>query len=155
MKVKLDQLEPKLRARIEAQMAKEDMLTPCQTNYALQRPQALNAAACHSDAVTAGDKVAKPLSNKTERRFRAILEAREYNPIWEQAITLRLDAPFTSYRPDYATFKGGYLWFYEVKAPHRFARAGIAKAALAAKTYPQFKFILAMWEDGQFKETVL
>ena len=100
-------------------------------------------------------KFPKPLSNKTESRFKAILQSRQYNPIWEQAITLKLDAPFKSYRPDYAVLRNGVVMLFEVKARHRFARAGIAKAALAAKTYPQFQFVLAMWEDGKFTETVL
>lgn len=76
--------------------------------------------------------------------------------ILEQAITLRLDPPFKSYRPDlaYINCTGG-LVFTEVKGPHRFRRAGIAKAALAAKTYPHFLFVLVEWDGHQWKESVL
>jgi hypothetical protein len=96
-----------------------------------------------------------PILNKTERRFRDILLARNYAPVLEQAITLRLDPPFTSYRPDLAVFELGKFVFWEVKAPHRFARAGIAKAACAAKTYPRLTFRLAMWTAQGWKETTL
>lgn len=108
---------------------------------------------------TAGPKpaahVASPLLNKTEQRFRDLLLARGYHPILEQAITLRLDPPFKSYRPDLAYIKGTYLVLVEVKAPHRFSRAGIAKAALAAKTYPMFRFELFMWTKAGWKEFLL
>ena len=98
----------------------------------------------------------KPLLNKTEQRWLAVLRSRNYGPILEQAITLRLDSPFKSYRADLATFENGQLVLWECKAPHRFARAGIAKAACAAKTYPSFKFVLAMWDTKTgWKETVL
>jgi hypothetical protein len=73
----------------------------------------------------------------------------------EQAITLRLDAPFRSYRPDFAFTNAQQLWLVEVKGPHRFREKGIAKAALAAKTYPMFTFLLAEWDGKQWKETVL
>lgn len=95
-----------------------------------------------------------PLLNKTEKRWCSVLEARGYK-VMKQAITLKLDPPFTSYRPDLAVLEVDMLVFYEVKAPHRFARAGIAKAACAAKTYPGFTFRLAMWTKEGWKESVL
>ena len=94
-------------------------------------------------------------SNKTEQRCRDILLARGYHPVLEQAITLRLDFPFTSYRPDLAYMKGTYLTLVECKAPHRFREKGIAKAALAAKTYPMFRFELFDWTATGWKESVL
>ncbi len=102
-------------------------------------------------------EVARAILNKTETRARDILRARQYSPIWEQAITLKLDPPFKSYRPDLAHMStlSDVLTLIEVKGPHRFRRAGIAKAALAAKTYPQFRFELWDWKDGQFKVTIL
>ncbi len=93
--------------------------------------------------------------NKTETRFRDILRSRQYNPIWEQAITLKLNPPFKSYKPDLAYMRGTALTFVEVKGPHRFRERGIAKAALAAKTYPQLTFILADWNGKEWKESVL
>jgi len=98
----------------------------------------------------------KPRLNKTETRWKAVLESRGVTGIMEQAITLRLDPPFKSYKPDlaYHTPTGG-LCFVEVKGPHRFRKAGIAKAALAAKTYPQFRFELADWTGKEWKESVL
>ena len=43
----------------------------------------------------------------------------------------------------------------EVKGPHRFREKGIAKAALAAKTYPMFRFALFDWTKEGWKESVL
>ena len=104
-----------------------------------------------SAPITSGKQ---PLLNKTETRFRDILKARGYI-VYEQAFTLRLDQPFKSYRPDLAYIRDRELVFVEIKAPHRFARAGIAKAACAAKTYPFLRFELAMWTGGEWKESVL
>lgn len=100
-------------------------------------------------------KAPKPLCNKTESRWYGVMVARGYAGILAQAITLRLDPPFKSYRPDffYIGPNGGWR-FVEVKAQHRFAEKGIAKAALAAKTYPQFTFELAMWKNKQWHESV-
>lgn len=98
----------------------------------------------------------KALMNETEARYMAIMVDRGCAGILAQSITLRLDPPFRSYRPDffYITNYGG-IRFVEVKGPHRFRRAGIAKVALASKTYPQFTFELAEWDGKQWKETVL
>lgn len=98
--------------------------------------------------------------NKRETIWKLILEVRGITGIMEQAITLRLDPPFKSYTPDLAYFRktdivSGILILVEVKGPHRFRRAGIAKAALAAKTYPQFRFELADWTGKEWKESVL
>ncbi len=100
-------------------------------------------------------KPIKPLLNKTEIRARDILRAKQYSPIWEQAFTLRLSPPFRSYTPDLAYMNGTYLTFVECKGPHRFREKGIAKAALAAKTYPAFRFELWDWKGDRFKITVL
>ncbi len=93
--------------------------------------------------------------NKTEQKYLSVLERRGVAAIMKQSITLRMDPPYKSYRPDLAYVDGDTLRFIEVKGPHRFRNAGIAKAALAAKTYPQFRFILADWVCGEWKESVL
>lgn len=140
MSIRLDDIkDPKLRQRIE---------------------KALGAGSDTYASVTAtttrkGDAVpdpARPLLNETEQRWRTVLEARGYK-ILQQAITLALDPPFRSYRPDLAYIKGTYLTLVEVKGPHRFREKGIAKAALAAKTYPQFRFELADWTGSEWKES--
>jgi len=103
----------------------------------------------------------KPLLNKTEQRCYDMLVGRgpgkNYGKIFKQAFTLRLDPPYRSYTPDLAYIRdvSGDLVFIEVKGPHRFRKAGIAKAALAAKTYPQFRFELFEWAKGEWKESVL
>ena len=115
----------------------------------------INPPSPPSDAPAPAQKPKKPLLNKTEQRCRDILAARGYQPILEQAITLRLDPPFKSYTPDLAYVKGTYLTLVEVKGPHRFREKGIAKAALAAKTYPMFRFELFDWTKDGWKESVL
>jgi len=103
----------------------------------------------------------KPLLNKTEQRCYDMLinrgPGKNYGKIFKQAFTLRLDPPYRSYTPDLAYIRdvSGDLVFIEIKGPHRFRRAGIAKAALAAKTYPQFRFELFEWANGEWKESVL
>lgn len=94
--------------------------------------------------------------NKLETRYRDILLRRGENPL-EQAITLALDPPFKSYRPDLAYVSAVYgLVFIETKGPHRFREKGIAKAALAAKTYPMFRFELVEYDkDNGWKTTLL
>lgn len=99
-------------------------------------------------------KATNCLLNKTEYRYCFILEARGLE-VLKQAITLRLDPPYKSYKPDLAYLGQFGLTFVEVKAKHRFYEKGVAKAALAAKTYPQFRFELAVWENNEWRETVL
>jgi hypothetical protein len=132
--------DPKLRQRLLAALAGATPVRP---------PPA------QTDATAPRQTPKQPLLNKTEQRFRDYLSVKGIHPIFEQAITLRLDQPFKSYRPDLAVFEDGRLVFWEVKAPHRFARAGIAKAACAAKTYPLFTFRLAMRTKEGWKESVL
>lgn len=100
------------------------------------------------------NRIPKPRLNKTETKACALLEARGHK-VWKQAITLALDPPFRSYRADLAFMDCGTLNLIEAKAPHRFAKAGIAKAAVAAKTYPQFVFRLFMWTKNGFHESIL
>lgn len=97
----------------------------------------------------------KPLLNKLEEKCKELLKDRGIVGILEQAITLKLDTPFRSYRPDLAFLDRSGLTFIEVKGPHRFRRAGIAKVALAAKSYPQFRFVLFDWIGDRWKEVVL
>ncbi len=99
----------------------------------------------------------KPLLNKTEEMFAVVLGYRSIGKVWKQAITLRMDPPYKSYRPDLAYWDcvRVVLVFVEVKGCHRFREKGIAKAALAAKTYPQFRFELAEWTGSEWKESVL
>ena len=93
--------------------------------------------------------------NKTEARWADVLAGRGYSPVLKQCITLALDPPFTSYRPDLAYWKRQGLIFVEVKGEHRFKEKGIAKVALAAKTYPMFRFELVQWTGTEWKESVM
>lgn len=99
-------------------------------------------------------KQPKPRLNKRETLWKAVLVERGTIGLCEQAITLRLDPPFKSYTPDLAYVDEAGLVLVEVKGPHRFREKGIAKAALAAKTYPQFRFELADWTGKEWKESV-
>ena len=97
----------------------------------------------------------KQLLNKTEARYCARLEAHGLT-VLKQAIRLRMPPPFSFYTPDLAYVGDGVLVIVEVKGPHRFRRAGIAKAALAAKEYSGvFTFLLAEWTGSEWKETLL
>lgn len=96
-----------------------------------------------------------PLLNATEDEWARLLGMQGVTGIMKQAITLRMDPPYKSYRPDLAYIGKYGLTFVEVKGPHRFREKGIAKAALAAKTYPQFRFELAEWTGSKWKESVL
>lgn len=97
----------------------------------------------------------KPLLNGLETKWCSIIVCRGFTPL-KQAITLRLDPPYRSYTADLAYISyDDKLVLVEVKGPHRFRRAGIAKAALAAKTYPCFRFELADWDGKQWTETTL
>ena len=88
---------------------------------ALQGATPLDIPPKPTDATAPRQTPARPILNKTERRCRDILLARGYSPILEQAITLRLDQPFTSYRPDLAYIHPRWgLVLVEVKGPHRF-----------------------------------
>ncbi len=104
--------------------------------------------------VASAARAAKPLLNKLESRYCALLEARGWT-VLKQAIRLRLDPPFSFYTPDLAGYYTGTFCFFEVKGRHRFREKGIAKAALAAKTYPMFTFLLAEWTGSEWKETLL
>ena len=93
--------------------------------------------------------------NKTEARYRDRIRL-NYGKIFEQAITLAIDPPFRSYRPDLAAFEESTLHVFEVKAEHRFKEKGIAKAALAAKQWPNIVFHLALWTINKvWKESIL
>ena len=144
--MKIEDFNPRLQAQIREQLLGEKVGKPNRFQEGLA-------------PVPAGSNPArptlKPLLNKTETRCRDLIRARGYDPILEQAITLRLDPPFKSYRPDLAYVGVTGLTLVEVKAPHRFARAGIAKAALAAKTYPMFRFELFMRTKNGWQESVL
>jgi len=83
----------------------------------------------------------KPLLNELEKSWRNVLIASGHK-VLEQAITLRLDPPFKRYRPDLAYQLHGTLVLVECKGHHRFREKGIARVALAAKTYPMFRFEL-------------
>lgn len=150
--MKLDEIkDPRVRRRIEDALgagstkAGSSNPPPCGGGPG-KFPGVADRSACPSS---------RPRLNKTELRWLAILENRGHKPIWQQAITLALDPPFRSYRPDLAYIRGTYLTLVEVKGPHRFREKGIAKAALAAKTYPQFRFELAEWTGNSWKESVL
>ena len=138
MSIRLDTIkDPKLRQRIEEALGDAPPLKQTAIQQADRKvPFQFRSRPSHLRL------------NKTEQRWCDVLEGRGYK-VMRQAITLRLDPPFTSYRPDLAVFEEGQLVLWEVKAKHRFARAGIAKTACASKTYPCFKFKLALWDNSK------
>lgn len=118
-------------------------------------PEHTNRPVGPAEGASPSPGVPKPLLNKTEQRCCDHLESNGFR-VRKQAITLRLDPPYKSYRPDLAYVSVIYgLIFVETKGPHRFREKGIAKAALAAKTYPEFRFELWDWDGKKWKTTVL
>lgn len=72
-----------------------------------------------------------------------------------QAITIRL-GDLLNYRPDFAIIappaSGWPITFYETKAPHRFATAGLTKVKAAAALCPWARFVFVMRDRGQWLE---
>lgn len=95
--------------------------------------------------------------NKTEKRFLAVLRARTsptYETIGIQEITLRLGFDLR-YSPDFHTVSpSGMITFYEVKGGFEREDA-IVKLKAAAAKFPYFRFIKAVWKDGQWAETTI
>ena len=165
MSIRLDNIrDPKLRQRIEAAARRcprcdlhggpgyiDPTCLVCRGKGTVERDWATGGGAEKELITPIGYR---PLLNKTEQRWCNILEGRGFT-VMRQAITLALSPPFKSYRPDLAVFEEGRLVLWEVKAKHRFREKGIAKAALAAKTYPQLRFKLADWTGAGWKESVL
>ncbi len=157
MSTKPSDWNPRMQEQIRKQLAPQYVCACCgepkQTEWCCECGQ--STVPRHLDKPTILQP-AKPLLNKLETRYRDLMLSRGITGIMEQAITLRLDPPFKSYKPDLA-FIGllGLMTVVEVKGPHRFREKGIAKAALAAKTYPKINFILAEWKGKEWKETIL
>lgn len=100
----------------------------------------------------------RELMNATEKLWHAEL-LRRY-PVgneggWTvlcQAITISLGDRL-SYRPDFAVItRGGLITFYETKAPHRFAAAGLTKVKAAAALFHWARFVFVMRDKGSWTE---
>jgi len=92
--------------------------------------------------------------NKTETRFKLtflepMLAAGEIDEIGEhESITLRL-ANGLRYRPDFPTWKGDKLTFYEVKGAHVWEDA-LKSLKVAANKYKRCRFFLYKYSGGQW-----
>ena len=87
--------------------------------------------------------------NKTEKAYLAILRSR-HSDVRIQAITLKLGND-TRYTPDFSTIVGGNYVFFEVKGG--FVREdGWIKLKIAARTYREFRFVLAQYKGKIWKE---
>lgn len=96
----------------------------------------------------AAPKVPKAPLNKTELRYKAILQA-THPVVRSQAIRLQL-AERCTYTPDFFTPDDRTFW--EVKGS--FVREdGWIKLKVAATMYPEFRFIMAQYEGGKWSET--
>lgn len=110
-------------------------------------------------AATKGQTFLKPRMNKTEASFFEILR-RRYDPrdIFPFGLTLEL-AYRCKYTPDFSVIQlgaGGYciVTCYEVKGAHVFEDSWI-KLKVAARTFSNFKFVLAQYKKGEWTETVI
>lgn len=90
--------------------------------------------------------------NQTESRFKKILEERYPKAlILYEHIKLKL-GPECWYCPDFVVFQFKCpVMFFEVKGKFKFEDS-IIKLKTAAHTYPNFRFCLSQWKDGQWKE---
>ena len=109
-------------------------------------------------------KPKKPLLNKLESDWKAVLEAREEGAtILCQAITFRLGDGL-SYRPDFVVIhrfsKEGGFWTYridayETKGQHRFREKGKIKLFAAARIIPWINWVLVTRDGGKWKERTI
>lgn len=93
-------------------------------------------------------RMSSPKMNKTEERFKAILEDRrragEFKVILNHAITLRL-ADGLRYTPDFfGQHQDGSLWIWEVKGRHVWDDA-LAKFKMAKTMFPCFIWVWAQY----------
>lgn len=92
--------------------------------------------------------------NKTEKRFLAKLRSGDWNYIGIQEITLRLGFDLR-YTPDFHTrHSSGEITFWEIKGGFEREDA-IVKLKTAAAKFPYWRFVKAVWKNGQWTETVI
>ncbi len=109
-----------------------------------------------------------PKLNKTETLWKQELERRGHKIIIAQQITFKL-ANGVCYRPDLVTIDIPWtgvgfsdrrlveITCWETKAPHRFAKASLAKPKLAAKEFPWIRWKLIrrdknIWTEEEIME---
>lgn len=120
---------------------------------------------CKFDATPKPETKKAPRSNifrsKAESRYAEYLEGlRMAGEIvrWEYEPISMVCGEGITYKPDFMVValhkhSGVYIngvEFHEAKGPHRFAEKGIIKLRAAAKLYPEFKFVLAKYNRGQW-----
>lgn len=100
----------------------------------------------------------KPLLNKLEEQFLAVLELElpEHTTIWKQALRWRLGNGIW-YKPDFAAnlthdHHGFTCW--EVKGPHAF-RGGFENLKVAAGLYPEVAWWLVWKESGRWERQMV
>lgn len=93
----------------------------------------------------------KPLLNKLESEFAALLTARGWL-FHSQSVTLKL-ANGVRYTPDFFSFRSfvGNPFAWEVKGRHAWEDS-LLKLKFAAKEYPGIKFFLVWKENGKWCE---
>lgn len=97
----------------------------------------------------------KPLMNRLESRF--IERLRTFYPsikFHAQAIRFKLGNGI-SYKPDVVCFYfDGKVVCWEIKGPHAF-RGGFENLKVAARTYPEIKWVLVWEENNRWLEQVV
>lgn len=95
-----------------------------------------------------------PKLNKTESAFYEILKRRHPAPAVIRVMPWRFQLGFKcSYLPDFAVIDPpGRIAIYETKGAHVF-EDGWVKFKMAARTFPEFRWILAQLKKGVWTET--
>jgi len=90
--------------------------------------------------------------NKTERRYYEILQRRRIRSLKVHALRLKL-AYRDTYTPEFSGVdEQGRFTIWEVKGP--FIREDAwQKLKMAARSFPEFRFIMAQWDGKQWEET--
>lgn len=131
----LDQLSPEYRAQAVAQIIKP--------------------ATARTPELSAPKRIrqnSEPVLNKLESEFKDRILSSRHPRIYCQCVRLRL-ANGVTYTPDFAVFSrflNGNMC-YEVKGPHSWDDA-LVKLKVAAKEYPEIRFVLAWKQDGRWQE---
>lgn len=124
--------------------------------YRKEVPAPYKIADTFADGSPTMEHELKPRMNGTERQFHEMLLTRGYAKVEFEAITLTL-ARGARYTPDfYCTLEFGKfeITFYECK--NNFIReASLVRLKVAARLYPEFRFILAQKKNGIWSEAIV
>ena len=96
----------------------------------------------------------KPVLNKLENQWFEICRRSEaITHLRAQALRFELGRGIW-YKPDLTCWQAGHLTAYEVKGQHAF-RGGFENLKVAARTFPDWTWILVWKKDGQWRQQIV